>query len=340
MSWEGSGAVIRLEQVHKVDGQRTVLDVDDLAVHAGEIVAVLGLAGSGKKELLDLLTGRSLPTAGTVRIAGLDPAAKGDRAEFGRRVGVLPAENALYERLSARANLAFHCRLRNLPPARADEVLREIGLADHAALLARNLPSGLARRLAFGRAILHRPSVLLLHDPLADCDANSSDLLARLIRRLSGEGAAVLILTGDAAGLASLCRPAYILDRGHLSAALPPAQVGQDDLPFKIPARQEGEIHLINPAQVLYASAEGGRTCLHTADGPIATHLTLSELEGRLVHHGFFRAHRGYLVNLQRVKMVVPYTRDSFSLVLDDPDGTEVPLSKAAARDLRDFIGY
>ncbi|RPI57981.1 MAG: LytTR family transcriptional regulator [Chloroflexi bacterium] len=121
---------------------------------------------------------------------------------------------------------------------------------------------------------------------------------------------------------------------------MPAAQAGQDDLPFKIPARQEGEIHLINPAQVLYASAEGGRTWLHTAEGPIATHLTLSELEARLVHHGFFRAHRGYLVNLQRVKMVVPYTRDSFSLVLDDADNSEVPLSKAAARDLRDFIGY
>lgn len=332
--------MIRLERVHKVDGQRTVLDVADLAVHAGEMVAILGLAGSGKSELLDLLTGRSLPTAGTVRVAGLDPAAKRDRVRLSRQVGVLWAENGLYERLSVRANLVFHCRLHDLPASRADEVLREIGLADHAGLPARSLPSGLARRLAFGRAVLHRPAVLLLHDPLADCDANSSDLLIRLIRRLAGEGVAVLILTADAAGLASLCRPAYILERGHMSPAPPVAQPGQDDLPFKIPARQEGEIHLVNPAQVLYASAEGGRTCLHTAGGPIATHLTLSELEARLVHHGFFRAHRGYLVNLQRVKMVVPYTRDSFSLVLDDPDNTEVPLSKSAARDLREFLGY
>ncbi|HSJ55126.1 MAG TPA: LytTR family DNA-binding domain-containing protein, partial [Anaerolineae bacterium] len=195
-------------------------------------------------------------------------------------------------------------------------------------------------RLAFGRAVLHSPLVLLLLDPLANCDANSSDLLIRLIRRSASEGSAVLILTDDAAGLAPLCRPTHLLERGHLRAALVAEQATQDDLPFKIPARHEGQINLVNPAQVLYVSAEEGRTCLHTADGAITTHLTLSELEARLVRHGFFRAHRSYLVNLQRVKMVVPYTRDSFSLILDDPDNTEVPLSKAAARDLREFLGY
>ena len=64
------------------------------------------------------------------------------------------------------------------------------------------------------------------------------------------------------------------------------------------------------------------------------------ELEERLARGGFFRAHRGYLVNLQHVKEVIPYTRDSFSLRLDDPASTVIPLSKSAAAELKDLLGY
>jgi ABC-2 type transport system ATP-binding protein len=59
-----------------------------------------------------------------------------------------------------------------------------------------------------------------------------------------------------------------------------------------------------------------------------------------LARSGFFRAHRSYLVNLQHVKEVIPYTRNSFSLRLDDPQNTEIPLSKSAAGELRELLGY
>jgi ABC-2 type transport system ATP-binding protein len=76
--------------------QRTVLDIPRLQVEAGEISALVGPAGSGKGALLDLLLGRTQPTAGTVRVAGLDPRA--DPGELHRRVGVLFYEDGLYLR--------------------------------------------------------------------------------------------------------------------------------------------------------------------------------------------------------------------------------------------------
>ncbi len=330
--------MIELSHLQKVVGQSTVVDIEALAVGAGEIAAVVGPAGSGKLALLALLTGQSRPTAGTVQVAGLDPTH--DRGQLSQQVGVLLAENALYERLSARANLAFYCRLWRLPPARADEVLAQVGLADRATVLAARLPQGLARRLAFGRAILHRPAVLLLVEPFAGCDAASSALLARLIRRLAGEGTTILILATEATGLADLCQAVHEMGQGRIVRTYAPQQDRQTELPFKIPARLEGEVALINPADILYASTEKGRACLHTAEGQIPTHFTLAELEKRLARSGFFRAHRGYLVNLQRVKAVIPYTRDSFTLVLDDSASTEIPLSKTSARELRELLGY
>jgi ABC-2 type transport system ATP-binding protein len=102
----------------------------------------------------------------------------------------------------------------------------------------------------------------------------------------------------------------------------------------------EGRVVLVNPADILYADAEGGRAYLQTSEGRLPTQFTLAELNERLARSGFFRAHRGYLVNLQHVKEVIPFTRNSFSLRLDDGDNTEIPLSKSAAAELKDLLGY
>jgi ABC-2 type transport system ATP-binding protein len=101
----------------------------------------------------------------------------------------------------------------------------------------------------------------------------------------------------------------------------------------------------VNPADILYATSDDGRTNLYTVNGRIPTHLSLSELETRLARSGFFRAHRSYLVNLQHIKEMVAYTRDSYTLILDghQPDTTEpieIPLSKSAARDLRERLDF
>ena len=163
--------MIELKHLQKAVGQSTLVDIESLTVAAREVAVVVAPTDSGKSELLVLLTGQSRPTSGTVRVAGLDPVC--DRDRLSRQVGVLFVENGLYDRFSTRANLLFHCQLRALPAARADEVLEQVGLADHASVL--------ARRLAFGRAILHHPTALLLMQPFAGCDVASTTLLTRLI---------------------------------------------------------------------------------------------------------------------------------------------------------------
>jgi len=330
--------VIELKGLQKVIDQNIVVDVESLTVESGEIAALVGPVGSGKDALFDLLIGKSRPTVGTLRLARADPLS--DRDQFSRQVGVLFAEDTLYKHRSPLANLAFHCRLRGLPKSRADQVLAQVGLADHANARLEKLPPGLARRLAFGRAILHCPTVLLLVEPFARCDEASISLLSSLMRQLADDGAAVLILADDAANLTALCDTIHILAQGRIIEASQPQEERRAELPFKIPARLEDKVALVNPADILYADAESGRAFLQTAEGRLPTQFTLAELEERLSRSGFFRAHRGYLVNLQHVKEVIPYTRNSFSLRLDDAAGTEIPLSKAAARELRELLGY
>jgi len=332
--------LIELTNLQKVIDGTIVVDIESLRVRPGEVAALVGPAGSGKAQLLQLLIGRSRPTVGTLRVAGIDPYT--ERSAFSHSVGVLFPEDGLYRQRSAVSNLTFHSKLWGLPRSRVTEVLAQVGLADHGDERADKLGSGLARRLAFGRAILHSPHVLLLGELFARSDEATIGLLSELTRKLAEDGATVLILADTNTNLGALCDRIYGLEQGRIIETHAPGAEQPAPFPFKIPARREGKVAvvLVNPGDILYAVAEEGRALLQTIEARLATRLTLSELEQRLARSGFFRAHRGYLINLQHVREIIPYTRNSFSLRLSDEAGTEIPLSKMAAAELKEMLGY
>jgi ABC-2 type transport system ATP-binding protein len=329
--------MIELRGVQKVLGGKTVLDIPELMIGAGETVGVFGLEDSGRDSLFNLLIGRMRPTLGTVRLAGVDPAKAPRR--FSRLSGIVFSEDALYKNLSARANLEFQAELYGVPKQRIDEVLIWVGLADQESVAAEKLPPGLKRRLAFGRAILHRPKVLILDELFARCDETTITLLENLVRQEAEINTAVLLLSAASARLSPLCCRIYSIQQGRfLETRVESEEPGGKA--FKLPVKLEDKVVLLNPAEILYADAGEGRVNLVTLEGRLPTQYTLAGLEGKLSRSGFFRAHRSILVNLQHVKEVIPYTRNSFSIRLDDTEGTKIPLSKSAAAELRAFFGY
>ncbi len=329
--------MIEIDSLQKVIENRTVLDIPSLVVRPGDVVAVVGPAESGTSVLLSLLLGKLAPTTGSLRLAGDDPQ---NQSAISHTVGVLFSEDGLYLRQTAHQNLAFHAGLYNLDKDRAMQTLTRVGLGDHADIKAEKLSSGLKRRLSFGRSILHNPPTLILVDPFARCDGVSINLITQWIRQEAENQCTVLILADDNAHLHTLCGCIHQLEAGRITESYDPKTEQQEVLPFKIPVRLEGKVALVNPVDILYADASEGKSTLQTHQARLPTQFTLNELEERLARSGFFRAHRSYLVNLQHVKEVIPYTRNSFSLRLDDPDNTEIPLSKSAAAELRNLLGY
>lgn len=348
--------MLQVRRLEKIFEQRSVLYIEELDVAAGDILAVVGPSQSGKSLLLRILAGTLLPSGGTVTFAGLDihrtPEARA-------RIGALFANDLLYERLSAQENLDLYRQFYGLPRSRITEILSTIGLSDQARQPIAKLSPSAQRRLALARLLLWRPTVYLLDQPVTRCDLPTQELFARVVAQLAQEGSLVIMADEDLAWMGHLCTHIIELQDGRIISARssvsarPPipdqasgngpeaVAVGTDRLtPFRVPARKEDRILLFDPGEILYATSREGKTIIRTATDEATSNLTLQELEQRLLGRGFFKSHRAYLVNLQHIKAVIQYTRNSYTLQLNDAHATMVPLSKQYEKELQDLLGY
>ncbi len=341
--------MLEVRHLEKRVDERTVLAVEELDIAPGEVVAALGPAGAGKSMLIALLAGSIPPSGGTILLDGRSLTT--GRSQMREQMSVLFAEDLLYERLSVWRNLVFACQWQGLPTSCVGEALAQIGLSDQAQTPAKHLiPSG-RRRLAFARALLGKPRLLLLDQPTLRADLETQQLMARLLRQAAEAGAMILLTDEDLNWAGTCCTRVLELQDGHVARGYAfsrssldsePVESGAPEhlTPFKVSANKEDRILLYDPAAILYATSRDSKTYLRTADDELLTHSTLQELETRLTGRGFFKAHRAYLVNLQHIKAVVQYTRSSYLLLLDDPQETMIPLSKQSEKALRDLLGY
>ena len=334
--------MLQVRQLEKIIESRSVLSIDQLDVCAGEVVAVVGPVSSGKTLLIRLLCGEVMPSGGKVLLDGQDihkvPAAR-------TRLGVLFEEDLLYERHTALGNLEFYCRMHRLPRNRASEVLAQAGLSDQTRKPVSKLSPAAQRRVAFARVLVSKPPLILLDQPILRTDLDTQALFARLIAQAATEGAAILLTDEDLAWAGKFCTRVVELEAGRVTSSYTP-EAGRGPsaperlTPYKVPARKEDRIVLYDPGDILYATSRDGKTYLRTATEEATTNLTLQELESRLAGRGFFKAHRAYLVNLQHIKAVIQYTRNSYTLQLNDSQETMVPLSKQSEKDLQTLLGY
>lgn len=341
--------MLEIRRLEKIIDGRTALAIESLDIEAGEIVAMIGPAGSGKTLLLRLLAGMLAPGGGSVLFDGrhLSP----DARDLRKQIGVMFEEDLLYDRQSVHGNLAFACQLYHLPTSRVDAVLTQVGLSDQAKKNVSKLVLSEQRRLAFARALLGQPRLLLLDQPVLRADLNTQERFARLITQAAEDGAAILLTDEDLSWASTCCTRVIELESGRIVHDYLFERAREDEnvhtttapdrlTPFKVPARKEDRVLLYDPGEILYATSRESKTYLRTANEEAVTNFTLQELEARLNGRGFFKAHRAYLVNLQHIKAVIQYTRNSYMLQLDDKQESMIPLSKQSEKELQDLLGY
>jgi ABC-type sugar transport system ATPase subunit len=197
-------AFLRLIEVTKRFGRRTVVDNVSLDVAEGETVALLGASGCGKTTALRLIAGLEEPDAGEIWIAGERVAANGRNLvpPSARGVGFVFQDLALWPHLNVAGNLEFVLSSAGIPKSeraeRVDETLRLMRIDRFARSYPGELSGGEQQRVAIARAIIAHPNLLLLDEPMSSLDAElKNDLMAELKSLQSALDATTVYITHD-----------------------------------------------------------------------------------------------------------------------------------------------
>ena len=220
---------IEVQNLVKRYPKASVNAVDDISfsVRRGEAFGLLGPNGAGKTTTIGVLTTGIIPTSGSARIMGIDVVE--DPMSVKQRISVVPQQSNLDRSLRAREILTFHASYHGVPraerQARADALLKELGLGDRGKDKVMRYSGGMAQRLMLARALMHSPDVLFLDEPTNSLDPQSRLFLWDRIRSLNAQGITVLLTTHDMEEADQLCERIAIMDHGKILVLDTPAEL-------------------------------------------------------------------------------------------------------------------
>lgn len=226
--------LVTLEQVAKAFGSHEAVKPTDLALRAGEMVALIGHNGAGKSTLMKLMLGLIRPSSGRVTVLGGDPA-QGKTARSRLELGYLPENVAFAPSQTGAEVLAFYARLKRQPIANNRTLLERVGIAHAADRRVGTYSKGMRQRLGLAQALLGNPRLLLLDEPTTGLDPELRQSFYAIVRTLRDDGACVLLSSHALPELEEHVDRVVVMNQGVKLADAPIAELRrQMDLPVRI----------------------------------------------------------------------------------------------------------
>ncbi len=229
-------------------GKTTAVDGVDLSIRPGEFYGLLGQNGAGKTTTIKCIVGLLRPSAGTVGIGEFDTWES--PTEVKARIGVLPEEFNLYERLTGAELLDFTAAMHGLDRTEAlkrrNELLEMLDLRSAGSKVIGDYSRGMRKKVALGAAIIHRPPVLFLDEPFEGVDAVSARLIRNLLQQAAGGGTTIVFSSHEMHLVEKLCTRIGIMVDGRLTIEETPESLcrvtGKDNVEDAFIAAVGGEI--------------------------------------------------------------------------------------------------
>jgi len=197
--------LIKVQNLVKHYGGKTVLSDVTFEVASQEIFALLGPSGAGKTTIINILTQQLAPDGGVAKV-DVTP----------REVGLMLDVGGLYPHLNCLENLNLYARIYGLPTSRSMEVLQSVGLEESAKKIVSELSRGMSQRLALARAILYSPKLLILDEPTSALDPGTAQGICRLLQKMRDDGATIFLTTHNMDEALKLCDRVALLHEGEI----------------------------------------------------------------------------------------------------------------------------
>ena len=212
--------MLHVQNLRKTFGKLVAVDRVSFTVDRGQLVGLLGPNGAGKTTTVSMVAGLVTPEKGEVLIGGAR--LEGDTDPKKRQIGLVPQDLALYDELSARANLRFFGALYNLAGATLDKAVADVmdlvGLSDRLNDLVKTYSGGMKRRLNLAAGLLHDPDILLLDEPTVGVDPQSRNAIFENLELLKSRGKAILYTTHYMEEVERLADRIVVMDHGKVIA--------------------------------------------------------------------------------------------------------------------------
>ena len=223
--------LLQADDLGKKYGRQIVLQKVSFELHMGEILGVAGENGAGKSTLLSLLATTQKPSEGTILYQGKDVSK--EKRSYRAELGYVPQEIALFEELSGLDNLMFFGKSYHIPKKELTERIKEICAITEfpEADLKRRVSDysgGMKRKINIGAALLHRPKLLLLDEPVANLDPEAEEQVLGALKRLAAEGTAIVYVGHQLEEMEQLCHRICIIKGGTQMLCGPMEEVLQN----------------------------------------------------------------------------------------------------------------
>lgn len=337
-----------MENIEKHIGDTILFPAFNLNVSESKVIAIHSTLNV-RQVLIEMFLGKVSSSSGNIRIN--DISISNNKTAYFSQIGIAIYNDGLYERLTVLDHLKFYFKLYDSEQELA-HILQITQLENKKHMKIVKLSYSEQRRVQFARILLHNPALYIFEEPDLNVDMETKRVLFNIIKQLKETRKAVVVLTGNMETGITISDQLYRLDEKGLcliemktEVSLDVEQIEEKELNEqivqfnKIPTKVNEKILLFDPPEIDYIESNDGQAHIYVKGESFSSMSTLADLEKRLQPYGFFRCHRSYIVNLQKVREVITWTRNSYSLILDDSIKSSIPLSKTKMTQLKEILG-
>lgn len=330
--------LIGLENVIKQEENRTLLKNINLVI---ERASQIGIKMSSEESavLFNLISGGLSPSSGNIQ-------------RETERVLSEYKDDELYDTLTVQGYLNFFKKIADFTEP-LDEYIATFSLLDVWRTKIKKLTEDQKKRVSLFRMSLFSPDVILIENPLNNLTGEGIELYLKALEHLRSTNIATVFTSNSIEDLLLLSKDIYRYNRlnglektdlaeetdSHSTERNESERLKPNNV-FKVSSKFEDKTIFFSPDEIDFIESINSVSNIRIDDEYFPTDLTMNELEKRLIKFGFFRCHRSYLVNLQRVSELISYSKNSYTLVLKGNPHVKLPLSRGRLEEMRQLIEF